>query len=222
MDDLDRLYYEFVEILRRERPAALRDESLTFAELHDQMIPYPRIRNRVGFPTYEDYEAAVSRLLSGERDYLLCDRMVQEELRAGLEESLPDIRRFLAYPDVRVQLNPEKIPPPGDIRYAPPEMREGHDWASEAIEAAEAEAAAAPPEESDLPAEAVAAEPQPAASHYCPDCGGKAPEGAAFCPFCGRRLLPDVCRLCGADLDGGWSFCPRCGTAAAEGGADSA
>ncbi|MGD2217521.1 MAG: zinc ribbon domain-containing protein [Gemmatimonadales bacterium] len=209
MDDLDRLYYEFVEILRRERPSVLKDEALTIAEVHEQIIPYRRIRNRVGLGSHGDYEATLSRLLSGERDYLLSDRDVQEELRAGLVESLPDIRRFLAFPDVRVWLNAEKVPPPGDIRYAPPELREGVDWVSEAIESHEEERAA----ELEAGAEAMAAaEAEAAGPAFCPMCGGEAPESAAFCPFCGRRLTAEACPTCSADLDPAWSFCARCGT----------
>ncbi|UCC71106.1 MAG: zinc ribbon domain-containing protein [Gemmatimonadota bacterium] len=211
MDDLDRLYYEFVEILRRERPSVLKDEPLTFAEVHDQVIPYPRIRNRVGFGSHEDYEATLTRMLAGERDYLASDRQVQEELRAGLEEALPDVRRFLAFPDVRVWLNPEKIPPPGDIRYAPPELREGVDWVSEAIESHKEERAALSPAEAGQAAD-VESDPQ-TPLEVCPQCGAEPLAGSVYCPFCGRRLLPDVCRTCGAQLDPAWSFCARCGSA---------
>jgi hypothetical protein len=209
MDDLDRLYYEFVEILRRERPSVLKDEALTVAEVYEQIIPYRRVRNRVGLGSHGDYEVTLSRLLAGERDYLRSDRDVQEELRAGLAESLPDIRRFLAFPDVRVWLNAEKVPPPGDIRYAPPELREGVDWVSEAIESHEEERGA----ESEANEEpAAVAETEPTAPAYCPMCGGEAPESAAFCPFCGRRLTPEACPTCGADLYPVWSFCSHCGT----------
>ena len=209
MDDLDRLYYEFVEILRRERPSVLKDEALTIAEVHEQIIPYRRIRNRVGLGSHGDYEATLSRLLAGERDYLLSDHDVQEELRAGLQESLPDIRRFLAFPDVRVWLNADKVPPPGDIRYAPPELRESVDWVSEAIESHEEESAgeSGPGEE---PATAEV-EPEPAEPVFCPMCGAQTPETATFCPFCGRRLTPEACGTCGADLDPVWSFCSHCG-----------
>jgi len=218
MDDLDRLYYEFVEILRRERPSALKDETLTIAEVHEQIIPYRRVRNRAGLGSHGDYEATLSRLLAGEREYLLGERAVQEELRAGLQESLPDIRRFLAFPDVRVRLNPDRVPPPGDIRYAPPELREGVDWVSEAIESHQEERAA----ESEAGQQSgTGGAAEPAGPAFCPMCGAEAPQAAAFCPFCGRRLAPEACSTCGADLDPVWSFCPRCGTRR-PGSADSA
>jgi hypothetical protein len=142
MDDLDRLYYEFVETLRHERPSGL-SEKFGVLEVHSELIPYRRVRNLVGFRSNDDYEVALSRLLSGERGYLLCDGDMQAELRAGLEEPLPDINRYKAFPDVRVWLNAEIIPPPGDIRYAPPEMRERSEWATPAVESASAEPAGA-------------------------------------------------------------------------------
>ena len=67
-------------------------------------------------------------MLAGERGYLLSDGEMQDEVRAGLEETLPDIRRYRAFPAVRVWLNPDEIPPPGHIRYAPPEVREQIEW----------------------------------------------------------------------------------------------
>jgi hypothetical protein len=220
MDDLDRLYYEFVEILRRERPALLR-EPFTVLELHDQLIPYRRVRNPVGLLSNDDYEAVVSRLLSGERGYVLGDAVVQGELRSGLEEALPDIRRYRAFPEARIWLDTEQIPPPGHIRYAPPEVREGTDWL-EAIETQELESE--PPVDPGQPAEAAAEGTEAAAEETageeaaaseagpCPVCAATVPGAAAFCPFCGARLAPGTCRICGASLDAAWRFCAGCGT----------
>jgi RNA polymerase subunit RPABC4/transcription elongation factor Spt4 len=131
MDDLDRLYFELVEILRRERPQAL-SEPFTVLELHDSLIPYRRVRDPAGLRSNDDYEAALSRFIAGERGYLLSDGNMQEEVLAGLDGTLPDIRRYRAFPDIRVWLNSEVIPPPGDIRYAPPELREQSEWSAPA------------------------------------------------------------------------------------------
>jgi hypothetical protein len=214
MDDLDRLYFECVEILRRERPGAL-NEPFSVWDLHDEVIPYRRVRNPVGFVSNDDYEVAMSRLLSGERGYLLGDPTMQEELRAGLEESLPDIRRYLAFPDTKVRLDPEKIPPPGHIRYAPPEMRERTQWedpsvaADDAIDSVSVDSGSASGSASGAAAEAQV-EPSLV---ICPKCGVDLPELAAFCPFCGCRLSPETCSSCGANLEPAWIFCAKCGAA---------
>ena len=124
MDDLDRLYIELVELLRQNRPEALA-EQVTVAQLYRDCVPYQRVRETAKLSSHDDYEAALSRLLAGERGYLLTDALdMQAEVKAGLEEMYPDARRFHAFSDVKVRLNPERIPPPGDIRYAPPELQE--------------------------------------------------------------------------------------------------
>jgi hypothetical protein len=208
MDDLDRLYFEFVEILRRERPSALSG-ALSVLEVHDQVIPYRRIRDAAGLRSNDDYEVALSRLLSGERGYLQADPVMQQEVRAGLEETLPDIRRYRAFPDTRIMLNPDLIPPPGHIRYAPPEIRQraelvealAEELAADADQAPGAEAAAAPVEKAQ----------EPAVPEVCPLCLTEAPGHSKYCPFCGARLTPGVCSGCGASLDPTWRFCAECG-----------
>ena len=232
MDDLDRLYFEFVETLRRERPAALT-EPLTVVELHEQVIPYRRVRNPVGFRSNGDYETALTRLLSGERGYLLSDRDMQEELKAGLDDVVPNIRRYRAFPGTRVWLNPEAIPPPGDIRYAPPELREQIDWLSQGKDSAaeshepEREGAGAGFAAVDEPATGAGAGAETlarpeAGPGLCPRCGLRPPEAAAFCPYCGCRLSADRCRNCGAEMESAWRFCADCGAPRARRPAGSA
>ncbi|HSG82671.1 MAG TPA: zinc ribbon domain-containing protein [Gemmatimonadota bacterium] len=205
MDDLDRLYFEFVEILRRERPGGLV-EPVTVLELYDQLVPYRRIRNAAGLRSNDDYEIALSRLLSGERGYLQGDPVMQQELRAGLEETLPDIRRYHAFPDTRVWLNADLIPPPGHIRYAPPELRQRSDLLEAMTEQPAPQAGQSPGGAAPLEA---AAEPE--TPEVCPVCVVEIPAGSAYCPFCGARLTPGVCRSCGASLDPTWRFCAKCG-----------
>ncbi len=240
MDDLDRLYYEFVEILRSERGSGLV-QPLTVQELYERLIPYRRVRNQVGFPSNDHYEIAFSRLLSGERGYLQGDPAMQEELRAGLEEALPDLRRHRAFAAAEVRLNPREIPPPGHTRYAPPEVRERNDWRGDALEAAAPDAG--PLAESQAPQTAAGQGSEPPSSEpeaapveepteltpaseaeleFCPSCGGDLPARAAFCPYCGFRLLPETCDSCGAELQPDWRFCADCGMPRDSRPADSA
>ena len=229
MDDLDRLYIELVGALRRRGPAAL-DEPQTIAELREEVIPYRKVRNPVGFRSHDEYETAFSRLVAGERSYLLGDPVVQDELRQALTDVLPDIRRHRKHEKARVSLNPATIPPPGDIRYAPPELRDSVDWtrapdepdAEEAGAEGDAEAYAADLEiaesavDPDQPAVAEAADMEAAddgAAGEEPDAG--VPSGdadLARCPACGRRPPEDAgfCPFCGRRLRS--ESCGECGT----------
>jgi len=237
MDDLDRLYHELVDSMRRERPAALLKPVAVF-EVHEQLVPYRRVRNALGFRSNEDYEAALSRMLAGERGYLFAEGELQSELQTGLGELVADIRRYRSQPEARVWLNPEKIPPPGDIRYAPPEVRERTDWARAALDAelvasdvgevgtvADPPLATAASEDSDrtIPDEVTADEATsgrsdseatnelaPADAGVCPECAEPLPENAAFCPFCGFPVSGE-CGSCGAPLKPTWRYCAACG-----------
>ena len=213
MDDLDRLYYEFVEIMRRDRRSALTDP-LSILELHDRIIPYRQVRGGAGLRSNDDYEVALTRLLSGERGYLDGDRVMQNELRAGLEETLPDIRRYRAFPDTRVSLNSSLIPPPGHIRYAPPEVRERADLLEPATEEAEEPRELAEVEDDAEGVDAEEIEPvttEPTEPEECPMCSVEIPAQSSYCPFCGARVVPGSCVSCGATLDPTWLFCSECG-----------
>lgn len=221
MDDLDRLYFEFVEIARRERGAAL-GEPLTVFELHDERIPYRRLRDPADLRSNDDYELALSRMLAGERGYLLSEGNMQDEVRAGLEETLPDIRRYRAFPDARIWLNPDKIPPPGHIRYAPPELRDRAEWSAPPVgddaalpdshvEEAIVEEERIEEEESVEEAElddVVLREDHPE--------GVASEETVAFHSEPLAVVEPatelEICRQCGTDLPVGAAFCPFCGT----------
>ncbi|UCF19699.1 MAG: zinc ribbon domain-containing protein [Gemmatimonadota bacterium] len=241
MDDLDRLYFAMVETLRREKPSALR-EPLRVLELHERLIPYRRVRNRVGFVSNDDYEIALTRLLSGERNYIEGDRDMQAELSAGLAEILPDTRRYLAFPETRVRLNPREIPPPGDTRYAPPEVQEAARRPEENAGTQVDSATGRPDkqaEEEEGPAVVDSAEvalvesgaaavdesvARGSREHFddCPRCKGQLPDRADYCPHCGCGLQPESCLVCGAELEATWSYCARCGSRRGEAAGESA
>ncbi len=240
MDQLDRLFIELVEALREERPSAL-GEPLVISELHEALIPYRRVRDPGGFHSNGDYETALSRLISGERGYLISEvPEMQEDVRAGLQESFPDARRFLAYPDVPVWLNPEEIPPPGHIRYAPPELQEA---AAQLARQTTGDSVGAVASSNQVRAtrtvplrklhkklHKVEPTPEPhveesrrhesddessgsAESERCPDCTAVLPERSVnYCPQCGRRLTRALCHTCGEELEPAWQFCVECGT----------
>ncbi len=221
MDDLDRLYIELVEVLRCDRADKL-EEPLTIAELHRERVPYQRVREPAGLRSHDDYELALARLLSGERGYVTTEAAdMQAEVGAGLEETYPDVRRFHAFSDVLVKLNPDHIPPPGHIRYAPPELQEAamRDVEAERITrkqaAEEAERLAREEREREqlemLDPPEAAAEVAEVDGWICPACSSELPQRPLkFCPHCGDRLR-HMCSTCGARLEAEWKYCGECG-----------
>lgn len=194
MDALDRLF-------RRVTLALGRDpgRSLTIGDLYQEVVPYRLIRSELGFGELAEYEHALLRLLSGEREYLELDREdAAEEFRRELQAPNPILGIYRDYADVGVQPNPFAAPPHPDPT-APPVVVAGP-------RAAPAEAPPPPPGE--------AAAPPPARPKPCPGCRAPLPRDrdARFCPFCGKCLVPVPCADCSAMVEPEWSYCATCGS----------
>lgn len=231
MDHLDRLFHRLVNNIRARNPAHLT-LPFTVAELYEQLVPYRHNRRELGIETNQDYEVTVTRLLSGERGYLLGDEAMQEALRRELESHDPDVSMFREFATAEVSISPNALQGAGATpRRAP---------APEVV--AEGAAQATPQDPAEPPGETVrasqAASPQPqsvaaagtagasAASRiprepFSPDagcrfCGATLPEGkqVKFCPNCGQNLSISRCPACGSEIEAGWKFCITCGRAA--------
>ncbi|HEX6041173.1 MAG TPA: hypothetical protein VFZ20_24175, partial [Longimicrobium sp.] len=102
MDALDRLY-------RRVSLTLARDpgRTLTIGDLYQDVVPYRLIRSELGFAELAEYEHALLRLLSGEREYLELDRAeVADEFRRELTAPNPILGIYRDYAEVGVAPNP--------------------------------------------------------------------------------------------------------------------
>jgi len=108
MDDLDRVFHRLVSNIRHRHPEYLT-LPFTVQELYETLIPYRHHRRELGIETNQDYEIAVTRLLSGERDYLHADPAMRDKLQAEVKASNMDPGAFREFAGSKVSLAPEAL-----------------------------------------------------------------------------------------------------------------
>ncbi len=242
MDDLDRVFHRLVSNIRHRHPEYLT-LPFTVQELYETLIPYRHHRRELGIETSQDYEIAVTRLLSGERDYLQADPEMRDKLQAELASPHADPGGFREFAGAKVSLAPEALRriraltvPPGatGTPAASTSAQSASQSTSDAKQSAPAsEAGSAPPAGSGAATFPVSsatagesARPTPAAissmlnaavPEGCPFCSGTLPEGRTviYCPHCGNNLSVSRCPACGGELEQGWKFCVSCGRSVA-------
>jgi len=108
MDDLDRIFHRLVSNIRHRHSEYLT-LPFTVQELYETLIPYRHHRRELGIETNQDYEIAMTRLLSGERDYIQTDQSMRDKLRAEVESSNMDPGAFREFASSKVSLAPEAL-----------------------------------------------------------------------------------------------------------------
>lgn len=231
MDDLDRLFRRLVQNIRNGYPE-YATHPFEVSELYQNLIPYRHNRRELEIETNQDYEVALCRLLSGERNYLIGDEVMEDTIRRELASPNPNTAIFRDFAASRVQLHPESLRQfEGRVTSA----RDGAESAQAETVAWPRASGAASTAERPAPSAPVAARPsirqsasltgessmaaaesgrasesQPEPCRYC---GGALPSGrrALFCPSCGQNLMVQRCPACGTELELNWRYCITCG-----------
>ncbi|HJQ11916.1 MAG TPA: zinc ribbon domain-containing protein [Gemmatimonadaceae bacterium] len=195
MDDLDRLFQRLVHNIRNGHAEYL-SVPFTVQELYDTLVPYRHYRRDLGIETNQDYEAAVTRLLAGEKGYVRADKAMQDRLKEELESPHADVGAFRDFAETRISLAPEAIQKLG---VAVPSQNAGG-YAGQGNGNGASTTSFSGLATVDL-------------TEGCKFCGGTLPEGRTitYCPHCGQNLAAKHCAGCGAELDPLWKFCINCG-----------
>jgi predicted RNA-binding Zn-ribbon protein involved in translation (DUF1610 family) len=225
MDDLDRVFHRLVSNIRHRHSEYLT-LPFTVQELYETLIPYRHHRRELGIETNQDYEIAMTRLLSGERDYLLADQSMRDKLKSELESPHMDPGAFREFATSKVSLAPEALRRIKALTVASP------DEPAQAAPPADSASApvpspvsarfnvsspppppAPPPEASKAAPAALSSMMSASVPEGCRFCGGTLPEGrnVVYCPHCGNNLSISRCPACGSELEKGWKFCVTCG-----------
>jgi hypothetical protein len=220
MDDLDRVFHRLVSNIRHRHSEYLT-LPFTVQELYETLIPYRHHRRELGIETNQDYEIAVTRLLSGERDYLMSDPEMRDKLQAELASPHLDTGAFREFAGARVSLAPEAL-----RRIRALTVPAGETSATPAAGAAGAASsvgafAAAVPSGTVASGAAVSGTPTPAgfsATFPLSPTPAGAADAAAAGPAAAMSSLmnlsvPEGCPFCGGTLPEGRTviYCPSCG-----------
>lgn len=210
-----RLYRALVRELRgRGHP---HSRPVTVAQIYETLVPYSAVRSTIGVELNADYEHALLRLLSGERELVRLEpESAREELRREVNTPYPFVglyRKFSAS-DVWVAMPETGAPAPAGPA----------DPASGSASTVRLRSGGAEPALRETPVRLHRSEPAesdqrhteqaPAPIHAeCTFCSIELPSSrrVRFCPHCGadQRLQP--CPRCDAVLELEWRYCINCG-----------
>ena len=225
MDHLERMFRQLVRELETSHPAYLT-RPFEVGELYQSILPYRHHRRELALETNQDYEMALTELLSGAGGYLIVDERMRDALTRELGSTNPDPAAFREFSTSQVAISPEALQrvqgspaepvssparPTGTVPVPPPPRQ-----STGSMEARPA--SSAPPRPSTpLPPPTSTVRPSSGvtfdAGTSCRYCGGALPSGRriVFCPHCGQNLTMVNCPACGTELDAGWKFCTTCG-----------
>jgi predicted RNA-binding Zn-ribbon protein involved in translation (DUF1610 family) len=206
MDDLDRLFQRLVHNIRNGHVEYL-SVPFTVQELYDTLVPYRHYRRDLGIETNQDYEAALMRLLAGEKEYLRADQSMQDRLKKELASAHPDLGAFRDYADARISLVPAAVQ---SLGVSIPAQNSGGYAVGTKAAGAEGGNGSSSGEGTSFSVPSLSTME---VAEGCRFCGGTLPEGRAviYCPNCGQNLAAKHCEGCGAELDPVWKFCVNCG-----------
>lgn len=231
MDELDRMFRRLVQNARAASPEYLA-RPFEVAEIYHTLLPYRLNRRELGMESVQQYDAALMRLLAGERDYLTGDADMQRAMQEELRQGKPDTSAFRAHATAPVAFAPDAVrqlerdtlaprlsdalrPPPNasaraEVPTVPERAPAGPPLA--ASPSAPPQPQAPPVASAGVPTQPPVLAPMNAGVKVAGDASGA--RSGERCPHCGGRLPEGreatFCPHCGQNLT--VRHCPACST----------
>jgi hypothetical protein len=193
LDDLDRLAFRLSRTVRTQYPQLLT-QGFTLIDLEERLLPFRDVRREMANGDPAAFEAALLRLIAGERGYVSTDAELQHACRKALMLPSPSMSLVRAWATSHLRLLPQASTPVSTP------VRE----------------ASAPLDVFPLPTGlrvAMPSAPRPSLAAACRYCDNRLPQGRAvtFCPHCGMDLSKRQCPACSTELEVEWKHCVTCG-----------
>lgn len=216
MDAVDLLFRRLV--LAANAADALA-RPIDVGELIETFVPYRAARRDGQLETNDDYLHAMMQLVSGEKEYLFVDELMQDDLRNELKGTNPDLGLLRLYLNTKVRISTtaaQKVMSGDtaiDLRPPTPVGTPAVPTAAAAAAPVEPEAAPAPAATTARRSGSVPTSPVASTSRSTPSLPMapvsaapvvSAPATATSCPYCAQALPGDravrFCPGCGFDL----------------------
>lgn len=222
LDDLDRLAFRLSRVVRTQYPQLLQ-QGFTLTDLEERLLPYREVRREMADSGPDAFEAAVLRLIAGEREYLDTDPALQTAARQALGFPSPTLAMIRSWSSTTLNLVSGGGTPPSGV----PSASKDTPALGEVFPPPRASESGAPAAPTALggragvlsrlttPRNSQAALRQKTALPVacCRYCDSRLPEArrVTFCPHCGMDLTKKHCAACSTELEVDWKYCVTCG-----------
>jgi len=201
---------------RRLAESGEAPKSISAAELHRKLLPYPVCRAELGLATKAEYDLALLHLLESGREVCIQDAEFDQAVKLELASPEPGLALMERFAGAEISLHPPDSPTvrARSAEAVADEPREGASVSTAATSASRGPPGAEYEAAAEFEAAADPGTPSGASpGGECWKCAASLPRRAdlRYCPFCGVDQSMRSGPKCAAAVELKWKFCPVCG-----------